>query len=225
MKKAFFIISLLLTCLVASAQEDVKVRFGVSAGFNMTKWGGDFDSKFSTGFKPGFHAGGLAELQIGDYWSVQPELQIAAEGTNTDLIDKIGAVYIKVPVTVFYSIRNVGPGRLSPGLGIYVSGGVGGKTQDVGTFADDSYFRAMNALAPEEFSEDLIPDQFDYGVAFKISYEVQHEKVSGLCGTLGVSYGLTECKSLGLLFSVGYKFPYSKWLRSTYNTGIFEYNP
>lgn len=253
----------MLSALFVSAQNDVKVRFGVEAGYNMSKWDGDYKDMMGATFKPGFNLGGLAEIQVNQLWSIQPELLISMEGTKTDgrvlsfgqnkeanmngsalsiqFPDVVDAWYIKVPIFAYYNFNHVGPGRLSPGLGIYLGWAFAGKTEDVGTFADDSYFRtAYNFINedhsnyPQDYSEEdeknldllynCIPRSFDYGVGCKVTYEMV-SKVPGLFACLGVTEGLTGAYNLNLQFSIGYKWQYCKWLRSKYNTGILEYNP
>lgn len=136
---------------------------------------------------------------------------------------KVGAIGLKLPVDIMYSIY-VGPGRLVPSLGLYVTGYLGGKTLDEGTYSDESVFKG-NWLADIEQSKDLIPDEFDYGLSFKMMYEMMKEPVNGLYWQLGVSRGFTSCQNMVIMATLGYKFQYIKGLRSRYNTGILEYNP
>lgn len=259
MKKIAILLSLLFCSLFASAQNDVKVRFGVEAGYNLSKWDGDYKDLLGTSFKHGFNLGGLAEIQINQRWSVQPEFLLSMEGTKTDgrtfafgtqgnqdnvvyftAPDKVDAWFLKVPVYATYSF-NVGPGRLSPGLGLYLAWAIAGKTNDIRTFATDSYFRLGYDLVqdsylnyPQNFSDEekqnmdllynCIPRYFDYGVGFKCMYELE-KKAPGVFASVGVTEGLTGCFNLNVQVSFGYKWQYCKWLRSTYNTGILEYNP
>lgn len=266
MKKIGLFLSLLFFYAVtAFAQNDVKVRFGGQVGFNMSKWAGDYETLYGTSFRMGGNLGGLAEIQVNQKWSIQPELMLSMEGTKTDggsikffekahkvdpevpvykvdLPESVSAMYIKVPIWVLYSF-NVGPGRLSPGLGVYVAWAFTGKAGDgdEGTFSDNSYYRQVYENlqnhykdAEQDFSpldkhnmemwDKSIPRRFDYGLGFKAIYELE-KKAPGLFGSLGVTEGLTGAYNLNLGFSVGYKFKYNKWLRTRYNTGILEYNP
>jgi len=207
MKKIFFTLSFMLLSfmLTVQAQKETFVRFGGVVGFNMSKWGGDDYKDFETTFKPGFHVGGVAEMVLTDRWSIQPELLFSYEGTNSDLLDKgISAMYIKFPILVFYNFY-VGSGILSPGVGGYCAGGIAGKVDggDQNTFGDD----ALN--------------RFDWGVEARLAYELRN----GVFASLGVSQGFTQTHSMALKVSLGYKFPYSKWLHSTYyKTGVREEN-
>jgi hypothetical protein len=258
MKKAGLIISLLFCAFSAFSQNDVKVRFGVEGGFNMSKWAGDYSDIYGTSFKPGFNGGGLAEIQINPLWSVQSEFVISMEGTKTDggsitlckgkkneqtyqIPSEVDAWYFKVPIYVLYNFK-VGPGRLSPGVGLYLAWAFAGSSKSASTFADDSYFRQVNETIKNDYKDNsqyytdedkhlmdlwdkCIPRRFDYGIGIKGIYELENKSLNGLFGSLGVTEGLTGCYNLNLMFSVGYKFKYNKWLRTTYNTGILEYNP
>jgi hypothetical protein len=198
MKKIFITFILSILCLNGLyAQESALVRFGAKAGFNMTKWGGDFNKKDKTSFLPGFHAGGVAEMMLSPKWSIQPELLFSFEGTNTELLDDIRAMYIKIPVLFYYNFRT-GPGRLSPGIGPYFSAGIGGKAgNDINTFGSKG-----------------LTSHFDWGLQVKVSYDLYYmnSNLEGLFGALGFSQGFGDSHSIGLSLSVGYKFGYSKWL-------------
>jgi hypothetical protein len=203
MKKIFIglILSILgLNCM--HAQESALVRFGAEAGFNMTKWGGNFNKKGNTSFSPGFHIGGVAEMMLGQKWSVQPELLFSLEGTKTEYSDKISAMYVKVPVVVYYNFK-VGSGRLSPGVGPFLSAGFSGNVGDMNTFGTKG-----------------ITSRFDWGLQVKLAYDFYYmsTNLKGLFGSLGFSQSFADTHSTGILLSVGYKFDYSKWLsRSTYS--------
>lgn len=220
-------------CSLSAQSKDVKVRFGVEGGFNMTKWNGevlpvvdinsvgemarDLDD---ASIQCGFHAGVLADLVIQTHWSIQPELLFTMEGstlntmvhgdsTSTDFpgdtatSEKVKAFYIRIPILVYYNITNVGPGTLSLGIGLFFAGGVGGNA-----------FKGDNPLL----------DEFDWGLNVKVNYEMT-KHVSGLFASVGFSQGFSTSKSTGLSVSVGYKFQYAKFLKRAYNTGILEYNP
>jgi hypothetical protein len=104
---------------------------------------------------------------------------------------------------------NVGPGQLSPGLGLFFAGGVCGKS---------------DKTERNTFGVGGILDEFDWGPTVKVGYEFQ-EVANGLYLNLGFSQGLTTSKTTGLNLSVGYKFQYWKGIKRAYNTGILEYNP
>jgi len=249
MKRILISIVMLISALNIFAEPDVKVRMGLQAGYNMSSWNGDFKEAYGGSFKHGFNAGVVAEIQLNSKWSIQPGLLFCSEGAKLDSLPftnfsvkgpltaapevefsgvekdvKVGSMGLKLPVDIMYSIYNVGPGRLVPSLGLYVTGYIGGKTLDVGTYAQESVFKS-NWEADKEQSKDLIPDEFDYGLSFKIMYELMKEEVNGMYWQVGVSRGFTSCQNMVIMASFGYKFQYLKGLRSRYNTGILEYNP
>lgn len=206
---------------------------GLQVGFNMTSWNGDFSNAYGSAFVPGFSAGVVSEIQLNSRWSIQPGLLICSEGTRLDTLTydkkvnknvKVGAFGVKLPVDVMYSIYNVGPGRLAPSLGLYVTDYLGGRTLDEKTFDQESVFK-KNWLENIEEYKDLIPDEFDYGLSFKILYEMMKEPLTGMYWQVGVSRGFTSCQNMNIMASFGYKFQYIKALRSRYNTGVLEYNP
>lgn len=285
MKRILISIVMLVSALNIFAEPDVKVRMGLQAGYNMSKWNGDFNDAYGTSFKHGFHAGAVAEIQLNSKWSIQPGFMICSEGTKlkslpfgaskgqtsgiddfSDELDfgdfeidlgdlnlddllgalgeelgidlggskdsgkpgvakdvKVGAVGFKLPIDVMYSIYK-GPGRIVPSLGMYVTGYVGGKTLDEGTFADESVFKE-NWYADIEQTKDWIPDQFDYGLSVKVMYEMMKDPINGLYWQIGAQRGFTSCQNMVFMATIGYKFQYIKALRSRYNTGILEYNP
>lgn len=210
MKKIFLALSLLLGLSVTAvqAQEDVKVRFGVTAGFAMTKWNGDLALQGAdlsgSSFNPGFRLGAVAELQMSAKWSVQPELLFSYEGTKLDSIGSANAMYIKVPILVYRNFQNIGPGQLSPALGPYFSFGIGGSADGEQTLGYDG-----------------IAEKFDWGLQLRVNYEL-FKYVEGLFANIGYEQGLTSTYNMGLMVGVGYKFAYSKWLKSA-KGGIFSY--
>ncbi|MBR6659147.1 MAG: PorT family protein [Paludibacteraceae bacterium] len=225
MKKIVFMLAAMVLCAFSlSAQKEVKLRFGVLGGFNMTKWNGELLPDYSesiedvlaassftdledAGFTPGFHVGALADMVINDKWSIQPELLFAFEGSKV-FDDQFRALFIKIPVIVYYNILNVGPGQLSPGIGPYFAGAVGGSSKEYG----------------DTFGKDGVLDEFDWGLNVKVNYEFQ-KFASGLFAGAYFAQGFTTSKTTGFGISVGYKFQYWKYLKKVYNTGVLEYNP
>lgn len=233
MKKIVFMLAAMVLCAFSlSAQKEVKLRFGVLGGFNMTKWNGDgflpdynsetkegitpttFSKFEDAGFTPGFHVGALADMVINDKWSIQPELLFTFEGSKVAKVtesfevkeSKYTALFIKIPLIVYYNILNVGPGQLSPGVGPYFAGAIGGSGDEGDTFGPNGF------------------DEFDWGLNVKVNYEFQ-KFASGLFAGAYFAQGFTTSKTTGFGISVGYKFQYWKYLKKVYNTGVLEYNP
>ena len=83
MKKIFLIISLtILTITAVKSQE--KIQFGLKGGINFTSMTSDFliDKDYQTGF----HIGVLAEIPLGDRYSLQPEILYATQGVKGKVI-------------------------------------------------------------------------------------------------------------------------------------------
>ncbi|NNL32449.1 MAG: outer membrane beta-barrel protein, partial [Flavobacteriaceae bacterium] len=73
MKKIIYVLSLIIgTVAVTQAQ----VTYGFKAGGNLAKFtdNSDFEFKF------GMHFGGVANIQLSDAFSLQPELLYSAQG-------------------------------------------------------------------------------------------------------------------------------------------------
>ena len=160
-------IVMLVSALNIFAEPDVKVRMGLQAGYNMSSWNGDFKEAYGGSFKHGFNAGVVAEIQLNSKWSIQPGLLFCSEGAKLDSLPftslplegslgvnvpeleisgvskdvKVGAMGLKFPVDIMYSIYNVGPGRLVPSLGLYVTGYFAGETLENGTFDQEYVFQ------------------------------------------------------------------------------------
>ncbi|WP_075343492.1 porin family protein [Tenacibaculum agarivorans] len=82
--------------LTANAQE---VKFGLKGGVNFSTILGDNPSIDS---RTGFHVGGLAEVKLGDSFSIQPEVLYTQLGTS-DPIYELKVDYLAIPImTKFY---------------------------------------------------------------------------------------------------------------------------
>ena len=124
-----------------------QVRFGIKGGMNMSNF--DMSSKqgivvdFSNRFA--FHAGGFAEIPIGGFFSVQPELLFSSKGAHCEISETFSfppttgkgnltqitkQTYapgiIELPVYLKAGFE-AGPGKFIVGVGPYVAYGVGGK--------------------------------------------------------------------------------------------------
>jgi hypothetical protein len=84
-------------CFSAAAQEDIK--FGVKAGVNIAKFGGDIEDLDS---RTGFHAGAVAEFKLSETFSIQPELMYSQMGAKYEYIDYDGISEAKIESTAKY---------------------------------------------------------------------------------------------------------------------------
>lgn len=246
MKKIFIALAtLLFLSSNVFAEKDVKVRFGLEGGFNMTKWNGDLMPDYNVSpnliaktadiddasVRPGFHAGALMDIVIEKHWSIQPEILFQLEGSEvTSPI--IGAKYneegevigdeVTGEITEKYTAGYI---RI-PVLLYYniMNVGPGQLSPGLGFFFAGGVCGQSDITRRSTFGVDGILDEFDWGANVKVAYEFQ-SKISGLYLSAGFSQGFTTSKSTGLSVSVGYKFPYWKGIKRAYNTGILEYNP
>ncbi|MFL9845952.1 porin family protein [Flavobacterium rhizosphaerae] len=110
MKKIIFCSTLLLGSLFTNAQN---LTFGIKAGAN----GSDvINNHPDNGFKVGLHFGGVAELHLGEKFSLQPELLFSQQGCNNTewyINDDLEYVeeeftwilnYVNLPVMVKYYV-------------------------------------------------------------------------------------------------------------------------
>ena len=103
MKKIFLLA--IVTLFAISLNVNAQVKFGVTAGANLSSIYGD-DAKGVTSTKAGFIGGVFADISLLGVLNVQPELLFAMKGAKAnDGTDKgtINSNYISVPVLVKYS--------------------------------------------------------------------------------------------------------------------------
>jgi len=230
MKKIFITFSLMLLSFAwtAQAQKDVTVRFGGVAGFNMSQWGGDFADYFGASFKPGFHVGGVAEMIVNQKVSIQPELLFAAQGTNSDVFGGVDAMYVKIPLVIYYNFSIAkGAGRLSPGVGFYCSEGLIGKfdgNKYGWGFINPAKVVSIDPETGEKKNPPFSGDQntfdhmgrFDFGFEARVNYTMEKGATKGLYAGLCFSQGFGQARPMVVGLSVGYKFKENEWLGSTY---------
>lgn len=246
MKKIFIALAtLLFLSSNVFAEKDVKVRFGLEGGFNMTKWNGDLMPDYSVtpelisktadiddaSVRPGFHGGAMMDIVIEKHWSIQPEVLFQMEGSEVSsplivpTVDEDGNVIsesVEGSITEKYTAGYI---RI-PILLYYniMNVGPGQLSPGIGFFFAGGVCGQGSETRRPTFGVDGILDEFDWGANVKVAYEFQ-SKISGLYLSAGFSQGFTTSKSTGLSVSVGYKFPYWKGIKRAYNTGILEYNP
>ena len=149
LNKVFFAILLsVLTIGFVNAQD---IKFGLKGGFNASSLSGmesfiktagmiaeeidadDIDfSTFSTSYKPGFHAGVVAQIGFGSLF-LQPELLFSRMGVTAKMegeSNNLHLNYLQLPVYVGYK-KSVGVGlNVLVGAGPYIGYGISG-SEDV----------------------------------------------------------------------------------------------
>lgn len=104
MKRIFVLSVFTLIGFTIQAQ----VNFGIKAGVNFTSFSGS-DAKMegmSPNYKVGFAGGGLVNIQLGEMFSLQPELLYSMEGATYKYMGQsvhLKTDYINVPVLAQYN--------------------------------------------------------------------------------------------------------------------------
>ena len=77
------------------------LHYGIKAGYNAAKIGGDVKHTKSL---DAFHVGLLAEIELTDKFSIQPEVLYSAQGTKYNSSRKSKIDYVNVPILAKYYI-------------------------------------------------------------------------------------------------------------------------
>jgi hypothetical protein len=138
-----------VTILVLMSTIDIhgQIRLGVKGGMNITNFEMSSTQGISIDFanRVTFHAGGWAEIPLGSFLSVQPELLFSAKGAKIDTSEPIpletnwgtfnvrsafeftfSPFYVELPVFLKTNF-SAGTGKIMVGVGPYLACGVGGK--------------------------------------------------------------------------------------------------
>lgn len=90
MKKLFLAVAVLTITAVSASAQDRLLRFGVKGGANLGKLDGE---GYESGFKLGYHIGGLVQLNFYKGWGVQGEVIFNQSTTRTT--DNFSDIYKK----------------------------------------------------------------------------------------------------------------------------------
>jgi len=174
MKKILFTVAIVVLGLSnINAQE---ITFGVKAGGNFAKFGGDIED---TERLTAFHIGGVAEIALSEKFSLQPEVLFSMQGTSAEYSELVsGSVntfesksnlsYISVPVMAKYYIIERLSIEAGPQIGFLVS-----------AKRDYDYTESFNGEVTYTESEDGadIKDNFhpiDFGLNFGAGYKLDN---------------------------------------------------
>ena len=180
MKNIFKAILLTLSlCFVFSAQAQIK--YGVKAGFSGSNMSGadellgyagsSFDDKAK--LKPGFHAGGIMQLEFEQSFFLQSELLFSNQGLTAKSGNKsksFNVNYLQLPVYVGFKIKTGTSLDILLGAGPYFALGLNGSDDPISFGGDDSKL-----------------NRFDMGIA--LLGGVQYNKFQF---TLGYDFGLID---------------------------------
>ncbi|CAM1372675.1 porin family protein [Tenacibaculum xiamenense] len=195
MRKLFLSI-ILLTGVALQAQE---VQFGAKAGLNIASINGGNLQDLSS--RTSFHFGGVAEIQITDKFSVQPEILYSAQGAKfkaseglieTNVTWKLD--YLNIPVMAKYYLADDFSLEAGPQIGFLLS-----SKADV----------ELNDASVEQDINDVVKST-DFGLNFGLGYKLDNGLNFGARYNLGLSNMLKESsessKNGVFQFSVGYNF-------------------
>lgn len=202
---SFLFVAGLLMSIAASAQTtSFGIRGGVNANtFYLKSEGSGSDSRYSL-TKPGFHVGGVANIQFNPNWSVQPQLLFAMKGGK---LQQSGSsadftfYTIDLPVNLLYHYNG-----FFIGAGPNFSYGVSGKGKS-GTSDFDLYDEA--GVGDGKFK------RFEIGVNSTLGFQFPSGLVLSTNYTPGLSNGFdANSSATGTItthnsywgFSIGYMF-------------------
>ena len=199
MKKLFF--AVIFTAIAMTSVNAQK--FGAKLGLNMATLSGDVSN---TKMKTGFHVGGVAEFEITDQFTFQPEIVFSMQGTKYDSDDTSGLGsslldsrlklnYINMPLIAKYYVTESLNIQAGPQIGFLMSANfantAGGGISDTDVDVKDQ----MNGL--------------DYGVDFGIGYTMDFGLFIDARYNLGladISDDNATTKNNVISVSVGYFF-------------------
>lgn len=117
MKRYFLTLAVILFALGAQAQDDILTRFAVKGGLTLSNFKYNYYSGSITyKWKPGFHLGAEAEVNLSENFAIQPELLFSTGGAKFDNDRSTNLSFINIPVLVKYK---------NSGFGVYLGPEVG----------------------------------------------------------------------------------------------------
>jgi hypothetical protein len=203
MKKVLF--TVVLCCVAATTFAQLNVKFGVTAGLNVsneTLSAGSFS--LSPDWKAGFQAGVIADLSLSPSLSIMPELVFSQKGCKSD-VETVTVTetinYLTLPVNLAYKFDLGLAGTLFPFAGPYVGYALSGN------YKEGSESVKINFGSDEDEYKAL-----DFGLNFGLGY--QFEKLLfrlqynlGLSNIGNVIEGADySVKNKNVAVSVGYFF-------------------
>lgn len=189
------------------------ISVGPVVGFNISKVA--FDIKGSNvdeyvKSKAGFQIGGMADIEIMEFVSVQPAIIVSKKGFSYD-VEKLAKdnggsadgyarerlMYVLIPIHIAGQYE-IGPGKILAYVGPYFAYGISGKYKYDGTYTDaqgnkdsqngDEKIK-FKSKYPSNWGNDVWEyySPLDIGVDFGIGFKMQ-----GILAKFGYSMGLTN---------------------------------
>jgi len=188
---------LLVSALALVAGLNAQTKFGVKAGYALSKLNSNEDPEFegvsgSLKSKSGFYVGALVEHKFNDKFAVQGEVEYANLGgkvevgfpSNVKVTEKLNFNRILIPISARY--------YATPELGIYAGPYVSFKTNTTakievsGAMADPRAIREGEEFLERAFNDNM--KSTDFGLFFGADYNVY----KGLFVDARYSFGLTN---------------------------------
>ena len=192
MKKLLLSVAIIASGLTINAQE---IKFGAKAGLNISNISSDdFENNAA---RTSFHVGAVAEIEISDKFSVQPELLYSAQGATASQegIDVTMALdYLNVPVMAKYYVAEGFSLEVGPQIGFLMSA----KMKE----------ESGKELERQNIKDDL--KSIDFGMNFGAGYKLENGLNFSARYNLGLSNIAEESensvKNGVFQVSVGYSF-------------------
>jgi opacity protein-like surface antigen len=184
--KKLFLLSTIAIFGVLNSINAQNVHFGFKTGLNISNLtGGDVDRNNLFGF----HVGGLAEFEINEKISLQPELLYSTQGSEIGNSVKIKVDYLALPLMVKYYLSEKVSLEAGPQISFLIN--------DKADFNDSSI--------PDADTDASI---FDFGLNIGFGYNIN----TNLFTQVRYNYGITtvvenpDIKNSIFQISLGYKF-------------------
>ena len=180
MKKLILIVFLIIyTGTTLKAQESV--LFGIKGGANFTKMNSDKFADNSS--RVGFHVGLLAEIPLGNKFSIQPEVLYSTQGTKAQVIlfggnptIEYNLDYIQVPVMIKWYLTESLSIDAGPSFNFLIKDEMGAQG-----------YQPLSSFSMMAYESDF-GRKFEFGGGLGASYKFG----SNLLGSARYVYGLTD---------------------------------
>lgn len=197
-KSVLVIVMMIMSTTFISAQE--YVYFGVKGGVNFSSFNGDgYDDFVDPEERTSFHLGLLAEIPVGERFSIQPEVLYSAQGydiaSREDANDlEYQLDYINVPILAKFYLFNSFSLEAGPQIGFLVNEEIDGDpTGDGGDLnLDDDQFKTVDfgigLGASYKFSNFFISGRYNLGLSDIYDMEGVDAKNSVIQAGVGVMF-------------------------------------
>jgi hypothetical protein len=208
MKKIMLAASFLMVATISLNAQNT--TFGIKAGANSNVFylkteGTGSDTRYSL-TKPGFHVGGIVNLQVSENFSVQPQLLFVNKGGKITLSGdetEFDFYTIDVPINLLYNYNGffIGAGP-NISVGVSAKGKVTGQPE-IDLYEDDALGAGSNFKRFEIGANATLGYRFPSGLMFSTNYTPGLSDIYAE-GTGGTGTAKSHNSMWG--FSIGYMF-------------------